>query len=139
MTPVCVIAAGPVGATMALSLMRAGFEVSLIERTPTPPDDPRAATLQLPTIAMLHDLGTGPSLIEQSLKAPLFQFRDRASDVVLAEFDYGRLAGKTEFPFAIQCEQVEVACTNLAALRAEGSSEILMDTQILGFDRSPMA
>jgi 3-(3-hydroxy-phenyl)propionate hydroxylase len=72
-----------------------------MERAPTPPDDPRAATPQPPTIAMLHDLGTGPSLIEQALKVPPFQFRGRTGDAVLAKFDNGRLAGKTEFPFAI--------------------------------------
>ncbi len=119
--------------------MRAGFDVSLIE--PAHPSGRlarrHAATADIH--AALHDLGTGPSMIEQSLKAPLFQFRDRASDAVLAKFDYGRLAGETEFPFAVQCEQDKVACTNLATLRAEGSAEILMDTQILGFDRTPMA
>jgi 3-(3-hydroxy-phenyl)propionate hydroxylase len=87
MTSVAVIGAGPVGTTQALALRRAGFDVMLFEREAALPADPRAATLQPPTLAMLADLGSGARIMERGLKAPVFQFRDRASDSIIAEFD----------------------------------------------------
>ena len=95
MTSCAVIGAGPVGTSMALALLRAGINVTLFERELSLPADPRAATLQPPTLDMLDALGTGAQIIEKGLKAPIFQFRDRATDTLLAEFDYGHLEGET--------------------------------------------
>ena len=53
MNRIAVIGAGPVGSTTALALVRAGFDVTLIEQEPTAPADPRAATIQPPTISCL--------------------------------------------------------------------------------------
>lgn len=135
MTRICVIGAGPVGTTMALALIRAGFDTTLIEREAAPPDDPRAATLQPPTLAMLAALGSGTEVIERGLKARHFQFRDRATDEILAEFDYGLLADLTDHPFAVQCEQVKVANANLAAIRADGSATLRLGTEMRGMEQ----
>ncbi|WP_040306459.1 NAD(P)/FAD-dependent oxidoreductase [Ahrensia sp. R2A130] len=134
MTSCAVIGAGPVGTTMALALLRAGFDVTLFEREPALPADPRAATLQPPTLEMLHELGTGGTIIDKGLKAEVFQFRDRASDEIIAKYDYGNLAGETPFPFAVQCEQFKVADTNARAIEAMRPGTLRLATQVTGFD-----
>lgn len=139
MTHCIVVGAGPVGASMGLALARRGFRVTLVEQSPRLPADPRAATLQPPTIDMLHALGVGPEILSRGLMAPKFQFRDRASDEIVAEFDYGRLSGETSFPFALQCEQFKVADTVITALRAEASASVLLGTRLVEFIQSDSA
>lgn len=133
MTSVAVIGAGPVGTTQALALRRAGFDVMLFERESALPADPRAATLQPPTLAMLADLGSGERILKRGLKAPVFQFRDRASDAVIAEFDYGRLEGETPYPFAVQCEQFKVADSNVSVIEAGWPGTVRLATEVTGF------
>ncbi len=133
MTSVAVIGAGPVGTTQALALLRAGFDVTLFEREAALPADPRAATVQPPTLAMLHDLGSGQQIIAKGLNAPLFQFRDRASDEIIAEYDYGFLKDDTPFPFALQCEQFKVADTNASVIEALAPGTLHLATEVTGF------
>jgi 3-(3-hydroxy-phenyl)propionate hydroxylase len=133
MTSVAVIGAGPVGTTQALALVRAGFDVLLFEREAALPADPRAATLQPPTLAMLTDLGSGQAIIAKGLKAEIFQFRDRASDAVIAEYDYGLLKGETPFAFAVQCEQFKVADTNATLIETLAPGTLHLGTEVTGF------
>ena len=51
MTSVAVIGAGPVVASMALALIRSGFDVTFLEQAESLPADPRAASLQPPAPA----------------------------------------------------------------------------------------
>jgi 3-(3-hydroxy-phenyl)propionate hydroxylase len=136
MTHCIVVGAGPVGACMGLALARRGFRVTLVEQSPHLPADPRAATLQPPTIDMLHALGVGPEILSRGMFAPKFQFRDRASDEVVATFDYGHLAGETAFPYALQCEQFKIADTLVNALRGEPGATVRLGTQLSGFTQS---
>ncbi|MHA6325095.1 FAD-dependent oxidoreductase [Roseivivax sp. CAU 1753] len=133
MTSVGIIGAGPVGTSQALALLRAGFEVTLFEREAHLPADPRAATLQPPTLEMLTALGSGAAIVEQGLQAPVFQFRDRQSDTVIAEYDYGRLASETDFPFALQCEQFKVADANVQLIETLAPGTVQFATTIIGF------
>lgn len=131
-----VVGAGPVGACAGLALARRGFRVTLVEQSPHLPADPRAATLQPPTIDMLHALGVGPEILSRGLIAPKFQFRDRSSDEVIATFDYGHLAGETAFPYALQCEQFKVADTLINALRKMPSATFRFGSQLTGFEQT---
>ena len=133
MTSVAVIGAGPVGTTQALALLRAGFDVTLFEREESLPADPRAATVQPPTLAMLSDLGSGKQIIERGLKAPIFQFRDRQSDAVIAEYDYSRLDGETPYPFAVQCEQFKVSDTNVGVIKGISPNTVHLSVDVIGF------
>ena len=128
-----VIGAGPVGTAMALALARAGVEVTLFERAAALPADPRAATLQPPTLSMLDALGSGEEVLRLGLRAPVFQFRDRESDEIVAEYDYGVLEGETEHPFALQCEQFKVASANARALVALQPGALRLATDVTGF------
>lgn len=133
MTSIAVIGAGPVGTTQALALLRAGFKVTLFEREAHLPADPRAATLQPPTLKMLCDLGSGQEIMGKGLTAKIFQFRDRASDAVIAEYDFGLLEGETPFPFAVQCEQFKVADTNANLIEAIALDTVQLGTEVIDF------
>lgn len=133
MTKVAVIGAGPVGTSQALALLRAGFDVTLFEREPTLPSDPRAATIQPPTLAMVAELGSGARILERGIKAPVFQFRDRGSDEVIAEYDYGFLEDETPYPFALQCEQFKVALSNVETIEEIAPGAVRLGTEVTGF------
>lgn len=133
MTRIAVIGAGPVGSTQALALLQAGFDVTLFESAPALPDDPRAATLQPSTLAMLDAIGSGPRIHARGLEAPKFQFRDRGNDEIIAEFDYGLLAHETPHPFALQCEQFKVADSNVDLIEEIAPGTVRLGTAVTGF------
>lgn len=133
MTSCIVIGAGPVGAAAGLALARLGVRVTLVEQAASLPADPRAATLQPSTLEMLQALGVGETILSRGLRAPVFQFRDRETDGVVARFDYGLLADETPFPFALQCEQFKVADTLVEALRREPDATVRLGARLVGF------
>jgi 3-(3-hydroxy-phenyl)propionate hydroxylase len=105
---VLVAGAGPVGAVAATALARAGASVLLVEAGATCHEDLRASTFHPPTLEMLDSLGLLAPLLEQGLKAPVYQYRIRSTAEVLA-FDLSELADITPFPFRLQCEQWKLA------------------------------
>ena len=68
---------------------------------------------------MLADLGLIDDLIARGLVARTFQFWDRPSGRLIAEFDHAVLARDTPYPFVVQCEQhklVDLAIQRLSGL-----------------------
>ncbi len=115
-TPHVLIAgAGPVGMMSALALGRAGIRVTLLESAAGLNRDLRASTFHPPTLDMLAKYGLTSSLIEQGLVARFTQQRDRTQGVI-AEFDLSQLAGLTDHPFRLQCEQWKLTDLILAQL-----------------------
>ena len=114
---VLVVGGGPVGAITGLRLAQLGIPVTVFDRLDKPAEDHRAATLQPSTLDLFAPLGLTDELIRQGLKSPLFQWRDRATQQIIAEFDYGRLKDDTAFPFVIQVEQHKTVNVALAAAR----------------------
>ncbi|WP_448584941.1 FAD-dependent oxidoreductase [Thermaurantiacus sp.] len=101
---VVVAGAGPVGAVAATALARAGVSVLLVEASAECQEDLRASTFHPPTLEMLDSLDLLAPLLAQGLKAPVYQYRVRATGDVLA-FDLSELADITPYPFRLQCEQ----------------------------------
>ena len=64
----------------------------------------RGSTFHPPTLDMLDEFAVVPRMIESGLKAPTWQFRDRETGPV-ATFDLALLAGDTNHPYRVQCEQ----------------------------------
>lgn len=87
---VIIIGAGPVGTVAAHYLAQKGIRVQVLEAAASCEEDMRASTLHSPTIAMLNQLGIADQLIGQGLKAPVYQYRIRATNEVL-EFDLNEL------------------------------------------------
>ena len=102
---IIVVGAGPVGMVTALALARDGVPVTVLDRLADIPTDHRASTLHPSTLAMLEPLGMTGEALARGLHSPRFQFRDRASGEIVAEFDYALLAEETPFPLALQLEQ----------------------------------
>jgi 3-(3-hydroxy-phenyl)propionate hydroxylase len=115
-----VVGCGPVGAVMALSLCRRGFRVTLLESNEGPVEDQRAATVHPPTVEMLVDLGLKDAAWDGGLLSPIFHYRDRVTDELVAIFDVGVLEGEVPYPFVLQWEQYKLVLAALAEAKKTG-------------------
>lgn len=112
---VLIAGGGPVGTVTGLALARQGIPVTVFEQLAEPAADHRAATLQPSTLDMFDNLGITAPILDQGLHSPLFQWRDRVTQEIVAEFDYGRLSEDTAHPYVIQLEQHRTILVALAA------------------------
>jgi 3-(3-hydroxy-phenyl)propionate hydroxylase len=119
--PVLVAGGGPVGVITALALARRGVPVKVFEAADAVNDAPRASTLHPATLEMLADIDMIDEVIERGLVARTFQFWDRPSSSLVAEFDHAVLAGETAYPFVVQCEQHKIAKMGIERLRSLGA------------------
>ncbi len=101
---VVVVGAGPVGLTAALALARRNIPVTLLTAEKEPVKELRGSTFHPPTLDLLDEFGVVNRMIETGLQAPTWQFRDRETGPV-ATFDLSLLAGDTNHPYRVQCEQ----------------------------------
>ncbi|MBX9594571.1 MAG: FAD-dependent monooxygenase [Roseomonas sp.] len=101
---VIIAGAGPVGMVAAAYLAGEGIPVTIVEQAQDLPDDLRASTFHPPTLDMLGRFGVVPTLIDQGLVCPFWQFRDRHQGVI-ATFEMERLKDDTAHPYRLQCEQ----------------------------------
>jgi 3-(3-hydroxy-phenyl)propionate hydroxylase len=131
---VIVVGAGPVGATAAYMLARAGVDVILMEAGASCALDLRASTFHPPTLEMLNSLGLLDTLIEQGLKAPIYQYRNRITGSVIG-FDMTELADATPFPFRLQCEQWKLAQLASNRLSDHPNGQTLMSHTVTSLDQ----
>src|SRR5690349_2360559 len=101
---IIVVGAGPVGLTAALALSRRGIPTTLLAAELELVMELRGSTFHPPTLDLLDEFAMVPRMIEVGLKAPTWQFRDRETGPV-ATFDLALLAGDTNHPYRVQCEQ----------------------------------
>jgi 3-(3-hydroxy-phenyl)propionate hydroxylase len=128
---IVVVGAGPVGTVAALACARLGHTITLLEAEERVNDAPRASTTQPPTLEILEELGLIDEYIAKGLVAPTFQFWDRPSMRLIAEFDFGRLKDETRYPYVVQTEQHKLALMGIERLRAMGAS-VRMGTRVTG-------
>src|SRR5262245_30208371 len=121
---------GPVGLFAALLLGRAGLPVRVFDNNAAPQEDPRAATTHPGTLELLGEAGLVEDMARVGLVAPIFQFWDRASGRLIAEFDHGLIGDETKYPFVIQCEQFKTAELILSRLRALDNVEVLFNHEV---------
>jgi 3-(3-hydroxy-phenyl)propionate hydroxylase len=129
---ILVVGAGPVGTVAALACARFGHRVTLLEAQERVDDSPRASTTQPPTLEILAELGLLDEYIAQGLVSRTFQFWDRPTLRLVAEFDFQRLHGETAYPYVVQTEQHKLALMGIARLRAMPNAEVRMATRVQG-------
>lgn len=131
-TEVAVVGAGPVGLTVALALARSGVPVTVFEREAELSTEWRASTFHPPTIEIARHLGVADAMLDAGLVAPRYQVRDRREGLI-AEFDFGALAGETDYPFRLQLEQYKYTRIIRAALEADHPNvTVRMGTGVTG-------
>jgi 2-polyprenyl-6-methoxyphenol hydroxylase-like FAD-dependent oxidoreductase len=106
---VLIAGGGPVGLLCAWLLGRRGIPVTLFDENDSPQADPRAATTHPATLDLLEDDGLADDMARVGLVAPIFQFWDRPTASLVAEFDHAVLKNDTRHPFVVQCEQFKTA------------------------------
>ncbi|HWI37023.1 MAG TPA: FAD-dependent monooxygenase [Burkholderiales bacterium] len=131
---IVVVGAGPVGTVAALACARLGHNVTLLEAEQRVNDAPRASTTQPPTLEIIEALGLIDEYIAKGLVAPTFQFWDRPSMRLIAEFDFGRLKDETRYPYVVQTEQHKLALMGIERLKAMGQT-VRMGTRVTGLSQ----
>jgi 3-(3-hydroxy-phenyl)propionate hydroxylase len=129
---VIVVGAGPVGTVAALACARRGLSVTLLEAQTRIDDSPRASTTQPPTLEILAELGLFDEYVRVGLVSRTFQFWDRPTLRLVAEFDFARLTGETEFPFVVQTEQHKLANMAIERLRRLTNADVHMGARVVG-------
>jgi 3-(3-hydroxy-phenyl)propionate hydroxylase len=128
---VLVAGGGPVGLLCAWLLGRHGLSVRLFDENASPQADPRAATTHPATLDLLSDDGLSDDMARVGLVCPIFQFWDRPSGELVAQFDHAVLAADTRHPFVVQCEQFKTAKLILQRLRKLPNVEVLFGHQVV--------
>lgn len=130
--PVVIAGGGPVGLVTALALARQGVEVILLEGEAAIPRDLRAGTFHPPTVEMLDALGLGEALLQEGIKVPEWQIRDRRNGIV-AQFDLGLIGDRTRYPFRLHCEQHKLSHIAYEALKQYPHAQVLFSHRCTGF------
>lgn len=127
---VIVAGGGPVGVVAALALAQQGIEVRVFEAADRVDESPRASTTHPATLEMLADLGLLDEVVARGLVANIFQFWDRPSRSMVAEFDHAILKNDTRYPFVVQCEQHKLAKMAIERLRALPNAEVRFSARV---------
>jgi 3-(3-hydroxy-phenyl)propionate hydroxylase len=129
--PVLIAGGGPVGLLCAWLLGRRGLSVRLFDNNSAPQADPRAATTHPATLELLAEDGLAADMTRVGLVAPIFQFWDRPSGDLVAEFDHALLTDDTKFPYVVQCEQFKTAELLLGRLRKFPNVDLLFGHEVV--------
>src|SRR5256885_6017253 len=122
---------GPVGLLCAWLLGRRGIPVMVFDENRMLQADPRAATTHPATLDLLEEDGLADDMARVGLVAPIFQFWDRPSASLVAEFDHTVLKNDTRHPFVVQCEQFKTAKLLLERLRALSNVEVRFSHEVI--------
>jgi 2-polyprenyl-6-methoxyphenol hydroxylase-like FAD-dependent oxidoreductase len=127
---VLVAGGGPVGLLCAWLLGRRGLPVRLFDNNAAPQADPRAATTHPATLELLAEDRLAEDMARVGLVAPIFQFWDRPSGELVAQFDHALLKDDTRYPYVVQCEQFKTAKLLLDRLRRLPNVEVLFGHEV---------
>jgi 3-(3-hydroxy-phenyl)propionate hydroxylase len=128
---VLIAGGGPVGLLCAWLLGRRGLRVRLFDNNAGPQADPRAATTHPATLELLAEDGLAADIARVGLVAPIFQFWDRPSGELVAQFDHALLKDDTPYPFVIQCEQFKTAKLILERVEKLPNVEVMFGHEVV--------
>jgi 3-(3-hydroxy-phenyl)propionate hydroxylase len=133
---VLIAGGGPVGLLCAWLLGRRGIPVILFDDNEGLQADPRAATTHPATLDLLAEDGLADDMERVGLVAPIFQFWDRPSASLVAQFDHAVLRHETRHPYVVQCEQFKTAKLVLQRLAAIGNVAAKFDHAVVDVAQS---
>ncbi len=133
--PVIIAGGGPVGVVAALALAQQGVAVRVFEAAAHVDESPRASTTHPATLEMLAGLGLLDEVIARGLVARTFQFWDRPSGRMVAEFDHAVLKDDTQCPFVVQCEQHKLAKMGIGRLGRLANAEVCFSTRFVSLEQ----
>jgi len=122
---------GPVGLLSAWLLGRRGLPVVAFDDNSELQTDLRAATTHPATLDLLEEDGLAEDMARVGLVAPIFQFWDRPSGKLVAEFDHAVLKDDTRHPFVVQCEQFKTTRLLLERLRGLSNVEVKFSHEVI--------
>lgn len=122
--PVLIAGAGPVGLSVAASLVSQGLSVEVFEKGDMLADEARASTFHASSLEYFDEWGVAEDVVRHGRKVHLLQFWERESRERVADFDYGLIAGDTRFPFRLQCPQNKVTRLILPKIEATGLAKV---------------
>ncbi len=128
---VVIVGAGPVGLTAALLLGHQDIRVTVLEAESAISDDLRASTFHPPTLDMMAPYGITARMLEEGLICPTWQIRMHPTGD-RAVFDLSALAGETDHPYRLQCEQSKFGQFLLDAVGALPNVTVRFSTQVTG-------
>jgi 3-(3-hydroxy-phenyl)propionate hydroxylase len=128
---VLIAGGGPVGLLCAWILGRRGIGVRVFDNNAGLQTDPRAATTHPATLDLLDEGGLADDMARVGLVAPIFQFWDRPSNRLVAEFDHAILSNDTRHPFVVQCEQFKTARLLLDRIEKLPNVEVLFNHEVV--------
>ncbi len=132
---VIIAGAGPVGTVAAYRLATMGISVRLLEPSAYCLEDLRASTFHAPTLDMMEELGVLDELERQGLQAPVYQYRNRRTDEILA-FDLGEIADVARHPYRLQCEQFKLSRLLVSRLNALDPDNVKFGHRVVHFEQS---
>lgn len=121
-----VVGAGPVGLTAALTLVRGGLGVDLVEARPGLVSESLAATFHPPTLQILADLGI--DLESHGLRVPTIAYRDTGGGMHV-RFEMSELADETAYPYRRHVPQLQVCRLLLNELTATSGCRVRFGTR----------
>jgi 3-(3-hydroxy-phenyl)propionate hydroxylase len=127
---VVIAGGGPVGVVSALALAQQGIAVRVFEAADRVDESPRASTTHPATLEMLAALGLLDEVIARGLVARTFQFWDRPSHRMIAEFDHAFLKDDTPYPFVVQCEQHKLSKLVIERLRELPNANVRFSARV---------
>src|SRR5262245_25933495 len=133
---VVVIGAGPVGLCLSLALAQDEIPVTLIEQLGDHnllEQVPRAGTNHPATLEMFDRIGLYRRLEPRGIVAPLFHYRERRDNELIAEFDHIHLKDDTPFPYVLQCERMKIVEEAMALAKQHAPIDLRLLTTFTGF------
>ena len=129
---VLVVGAGPTGLALALSLVRAGVAVRVVDRRPGPAGESRALDVQARTLELYRALGVAEPLVEAGVRVRQVRVQDGSRTRTVRDVgDAG--AGLSPYPYILCCPQDTHEELLVAELRAAGL-EVEFGTTCVGVE-----
>lgn len=128
---VLIAGGGPVGLFCSLLLGQQGINVTVFDNNEGLQDDPRAATTHPATLEVLDEGGLVDDMIRVGLVTPVFQFWDRPTGKLVAEFDHALLKDDVKYPFVVQCEQFKTSRLILERLEKLSNVNVFFNHEVM--------